>query len=100
MQITKIIIFIIYSKIKFTTIMPYMVDTGLCKKVKIRFENFMALVGTQEAAASIIAAQRKGLQEVSIPRYLYLLAKFARLFPNNAAIVIKDYMEAIVESDM
>lgn len=60
----------------------------------------MAVVGTEEAARKIISAQRKGLQEASIPRYQYHLAKFARLFPNNAAIVIKDYMEAIVESDM
>lgn len=45
--------------------MPYMVDTGLCKKVKIRFENFMAVVGTKEAVSKIISAQRRGLQEVS-----------------------------------
>lgn len=69
--------------------MPYMVDTGLCKKVKIRLETLMPLVNPEDAAAAIISAQRKGLQEVSIPRYLYHLAKLAKMFPFNAAIVIK-----------
>lgn len=46
--------------------MPYMVATGLCKKVKIRFESFMAVVGTSEAVSKIISAQRRGLAEVCV----------------------------------
>lgn len=36
------------SNIKFTTIFPYMVDTGLCKKVKIRFEKYMPMLNAAE----------------------------------------------------
>lgn len=72
------------SKIKFSTICPYMVDTGLCKKVKIRFEKFMPVVKAKEAAATIIYAQRKELEEISIPRHLIPAFKFLRLFPNKA----------------
>lgn len=57
--------------IKFTSIYPYMVDTGLCKKPKIRFENLMPLVKPKEAALEIMNAQRTETNEVTIPRYLF-----------------------------
>lgn len=66
-----------------------MVDTGLCKKVKIRMENFMPVLKTQDVVNEIVSAQRRGLQEISIPRYTYHLSKIARLFPNKASYVVK-----------
>lgn len=77
-----------------------MVDTGLCKKVHIRFESFMRLVTPPEAADAIISAQRTNLEEVSIPRYLFHLNKFVRLFPTKAADLIRDFFDAGVASDM
>lgn len=44
-----------------------MVDTGLCKKVKIRFENFLRLLKPSDVAAGIVSAQRRGVDELSIP---------------------------------
>ena len=32
------------SNVKFTTIYPYMTDTGLCKKVKIRYNTFVIFI--------------------------------------------------------
>jgi len=87
------------SKIKFSVICPYMIDTGLCKKVKIRFEKFMPVIKPKDAAASIIYAQRKNLEEISIPRHLIPAMKLLRLFPNKAGIILKDFFEAYVESD-
>lgn len=88
------------SKIKFTTVFPYMVDTGLCKKVKIRFEKLMPMVNPEEAAAAIISAQRKGVEELSIPKHLFYMNAFFRIFPNKANLLIKDFTEAFVESDL
>jgi all-trans-retinol dehydrogenase (NAD+) len=59
----------------------------------------MPLIKPAEAAAAIISAQRKGLQEASIPRYLFHQIKFARIFPNTANVLIKSFMEADVEAD-
>lgn len=87
------------SNIKFTTIFPYMVDTGLCKKVKIRFQKFMPMINPEEAAAAIISAQRKGIEEMSITKDLFYMNSFFRLFPNKANVLIKDFFEAYVESD-
>lgn len=77
-----------------------MVDTGLCKKVKIRFQSLMPMVDPKEAAASIISAQRKGIAEVSVPRHLFYMNAFFRQFPNKATQYVKDFTEAFVESDM
>lgn len=57
-----------FIQIKFTTVFPYMVDTGLCKKVKLRFENFLRLLNPHDVAAAIISAQRKEILELTIPR--------------------------------
>ncbi|XP_052865524.1 short-chain dehydrogenase/reductase family 16C member 6 isoform X1 [Anopheles cruzii] len=67
--------------IKFTTVFPYMVDTGLCKKPHMRFPNMMRLVKPEEAAAAIIDGQRRGLEDVSIPKYLLYLNTIIRVFP-------------------
>jgi hypothetical protein len=44
----------------------------------------MPLVTPKEAAAAIISAQRKNLEEVSIPRHLIPAMKLVRLLPNKA----------------
>ncbi|XP_065363009.1 17-beta-hydroxysteroid dehydrogenase 13 [Calliphora vicina] len=86
------------TQIKFTSIYPYMVDTGLCKNPKFRFP-WMKLVDPTEAAASIILAQRTCLEEASIPRYFTSIEKVGRFLPRKAMRVANDYLDAYVESD-
>lgn len=50
-----------------------MVDTGLCKKVKIRFENFLRLLKPSEVAAAIVSAQRRGIEELTVPRKFFFV---------------------------
>ncbi|XP_039962228.1 estradiol 17-beta-dehydrogenase 11-like [Bactrocera tryoni] len=87
------------NNIKFTTIYPYMVDTGLCKRPRYRFPSLFKLVKPIDAAASIIRAQRTSLEHASIPRdYLYL-EKIGRLLPRNAMRLIDSFLDVGVESD-
>ena len=88
------------SKIKLTTVCPYMVDTGLCKKVKIRFENFLGLLKPSQVAAAIISAQRRNILELTVPRYLYFLNAALRLFPYEASLYVRDFFDSGIESDM
>jgi all-trans-retinol dehydrogenase (NAD+) len=88
------------SKIKFTTVYPYMVDTGLCKKVKIRFENFLRLLKPSDVAGAIVSAQRRGIMELTVPRYMYFLNSFLRVFPYSASSLVRDFFDSGVESDM
>jgi short-subunit dehydrogenase len=87
------------SKIKFTTIFPYAINTGLFRNFKVRFENLMPVIEPKDAAAAIVSAQRKGLQEFSIPRDLLHTSNFFRIFPIKANLLIRDFLEAYVESD-
>jgi len=88
------------NNIKLTSIYPYMVDTGLCKKPRYRFPKLMKLVDPKDAAASIISAQRAGLEEASIPRHFVYVDKIGRLIPRKAMRLINDFLDTGVDSDM
>ncbi|XP_001600199.2 short-chain dehydrogenase/reductase family 16C member 6 isoform X2 [Nasonia vitripennis] len=87
------------SNIKFTTIYPYMVDTGLCKKPKIKFPSLMAVVPPQEAAAVIVRAQRRNVPELSIPSHWLGVNHFLRNFPEKVPRAIKDFLDSGVAAD-
>lgn len=65
-------------KIKLTTVCPYMVDTGLCKRPRVRFEKYMALLPPKYAAKAIMKAQQTSQSLVSIPGYLLILNNYIR----------------------
>lgn len=88
------------ADIKFTTIYPYMVDTGLCKKPKMRFADAMKLVKPHEAAAAIVKAQRLGVIEESIPKHFVYMEMIMKFLPAKAIYAIADFMDSGVESDL
>lgn len=77
-----------------------MVDTGLCKKPRYRFPKLMKMVSPKDAAASIVNAQRTGLEEASIPRHFVMVDKIGRLMPRNAMRIVNDFLDTGVDSDM
>lgn len=88
------------ADIKCTTIYPYMVDTGLCKKPKMRFTHAMRLVKPHQAAAAIVKAQRSGVFEESIPKHFVYLEMILKFFPKKAQLLYTDFMDSGVESDL
>ncbi|XP_014481189.1 PREDICTED: short-chain dehydrogenase/reductase family 16C member 6-like [Dinoponera quadriceps] len=86
------------SLIKFTTIYPYMVDTGLCKKPKIRFPNAMPLVLPHQAASQIINAQRRDQREKAIPALFLQLNNITRSLPDDALKCIVNFFDTGVEA--
>ena len=87
------------SQIKFTSIYPYAIDTGLFREFKARFPSLMPILKPSEAATEIIRAQRKGMREMSIPRDLRHTNNVFRVFPMTASRVIADFLQAYVVSD-
>ncbi|KAL6266910.1 hypothetical protein P5V15_003738 [Pogonomyrmex californicus] len=87
------------SEIKFTTIYPYMVDTGLCQKPKINklFKAFLALNSSKDTAAQIISAQRQNIKRRSVPSFWLSFVAFIRSLPENAVITVKDFLDTGVE---
>lgn len=59
-----------------------MVNTGLCKKPHMRFDNLMKLLNPEEVAAAIIHAQRTGVQNASVPKYLSYVETITRYHIN------------------
>ncbi|XP_076671590.1 17-beta-hydroxysteroid dehydrogenase 13-like isoform X2 [Andrena cerasifolii] len=87
------------SNIHFTTIYPYMVDTGLCKKPKMRFPNLMGLVPPQAAVVQIIKAQRRNIKDMSIPVCWSYINAFLRCIPEAATRATADFLDSGVEAD-
>lgn len=70
------------ADIGLTTVCPYMCDTGLCKKPKVRFPSLLGLLKPKEVAEHIVLAHRKNLKELTIPRFLIYLNHFLRYVLN------------------
>lgn len=85
-------------QIKITCIYPYMVDTGLCKKPKIRFPSLLHLVSPVETAKEIITSMRRNYGEVSIPNHLFYMNKICRALPLRVPLLLKDFLDTGVES--
>lgn len=68
-----------YNAIKTTTVCPFMVNTGLCKKPYVRFEKALNLLNPKDVADKIMLAQRTGVIECTIPGFLYSTNNIARL---------------------
>ncbi|CAH2102111.1 unnamed protein product [Euphydryas editha] len=88
-----------FKGIKLTTICPSMVDTGLCKKPRIRFKNLMKLITPGEAADMIVDAVRRDVIETSIPPELHYGIRYNyRLIPFRAAYVWNTFFNTGVEA--
>lgn len=87
------------SNVNFTTIYPYIVDTGLCKKPKIKFQNLLPMVTPEHACNDIVSAQRRNIAELGIPSYLLLLNHFFRCLPRKTAISVIDFVGSGVDPE-
>ncbi|XP_034100454.1 short-chain dehydrogenase/reductase family 16C member 6 [Drosophila albomicans] len=86
--------------IKTTTIFPYMTNTGLCKNPKVKFPSLLGLLDPKEVAKQIVAAHRADCLEVTIPSTLLYINNWTRLLPSKCGIMLKDYIDSGVESDL
>ncbi|XP_066601208.1 17-beta-hydroxysteroid dehydrogenase 13-like [Prorops nasuta] len=80
------------SKIHFTTIYPFYVDTGLAKDPHYRFPYIFGVVTPKYAAQQVIKAIRKNSTECSIPRCLLFLNSINRILPESAMHLILDFL--------
>jgi len=87
-------------QIKLTTIYPYMVDTGLCKRPEIRFTNNMPVLSPRCVSEHIMSAQRRAMREISIPRYFLPLGYVLRLYPDKVKYLTQDILNTCVGSDL
>ncbi|XP_052747258.1 epidermal retinol dehydrogenase 2-like isoform X2 [Bicyclus anynana] len=85
--------------IKLTTIFPYIVDTGLCKHPRIRFQKLMKVLDAGEAADMIVDAVRREIVEMTLPPELHYMNRFIfRLLPFQAACTWNDFFNTGVDA--
>lgn len=75
--------------VNFTTIYPYLVDTGLCKKTKIKF---VAMVSPEYVSEQIVKAQRRNRYELSVPSYFFSIHNVMRCFPRKASESVLEFV--------
>lgn len=84
--------------IRFTTVMPYMVDTGLCQKPFVRFGRLLPLLRPDAVAGAVIAAQRRGVVSQSLPAGLLYAECVSRLMPTRCCELLADFVRTGVEA--
>ncbi|XP_071571422.1 uncharacterized protein [Temnothorax nylanderi] len=81
------------SSVKFTTVYPALVLTGLSKKPKIRFPRLMGGLLPRDVASSIIDAQRLNYKNKGIPSHWLSLSTILRHLPDEALRCILDFFD-------
>ncbi|XP_045483613.1 estradiol 17-beta-dehydrogenase 11-like isoform X1 [Harmonia axyridis] len=87
------------NKVKTTVIYPYMVNTGMIKVSRSRFQHFLKMLEPEDVAEGIIAAQRTEMEEVSIPGIWRVVNNVVRILPRKAIKRLIDLLDAGVEPD-
>jgi len=80
------------TQIKFTTIHPFFVETGLAKKPMSRFQLLIPFTKTKDAARLIISAMRRNYEYEFIPSSLCFLTSVTRIFPRAAQLAVLDFL--------
>ncbi|VVC40802.1 Short-chain dehydrogenase/reductase SDR,NAD(P)-binding domain [Cinara cedri] len=81
------------SEIKFTTVYPIMVNTGLVKKPRNRFPFLLDMQAPEKVANIIVKSMRRNYKEVSIPWMLMPLDRISRLLPGKFIQNVKDFID-------
>ncbi|XP_066966662.1 estradiol 17-beta-dehydrogenase 11-like [Macrobrachium rosenbergii] len=86
-----------HPNIRFTCIHPFVVDTGLAQKPRIRFPYFNPITTTSECAGKIIEGVRREEDIVCIPSKDYYGHKLMNLVPISVRKAFLDFMDTGVD---
>lgn len=87
------------SRIKFTTIYPIMVNTGLVKNPRNRFPILLDLLSAEKVASIIVKSIRREYKEVSIPRTMLTMDRLSRLIPEKFNHYVRDFLDTGLDPD-
>jgi len=86
------------NKIHLMLVSPFIVDTGLVKRPRIRFPGVIGIIDVTTAAATIIASMRRRAAIVFIPDMFYYIANFVRIFPAKVQLLLTDFFDSGIDS--
>lgn len=85
-------------QIKFTTIYPYMTDTGMCARPYIRFGGLLPLLRPNDVARILVSAQRRDIVGCTVPLTMLYAETVLRLFPSRVGQSMADFMRSGVNA--
>ena len=85
--------------IKLTTVMPYVVTTGLAKNPTSRFMTIIPYTTPEEAASLTIQAMRADQEKAFIPTFLRMSFFWFTMLPRRGQLAVLDYLKPRVETD-
>ena len=84
------------SRVRFTTVQPFTVDTGLAHKPTTRFPSMVPINSATECARIAIEAMRAERAEVFVPPRLRLLVRLGKVLPRRAQTATNDFLNCTV----
>ena len=81
------------SNIYMTTIHPFVVDTGLAKKPRSRFQSLIPFTAPEIAAEKIISATRRNYEYDFIPSWLCFVSAVTKMIPRAGTLAIMDFLD-------
>jgi len=86
------------NKLHFMLVSPFIVETGMVKRHRIRFPNFMGVVNVETAAETICNSLRRRAAIVFIPEILYHVSNLVRILPAKVQLLITDFFDTGIDS--
>ncbi|XP_046443547.1 epidermal retinol dehydrogenase 2-like [Daphnia pulex] len=83
--------------IKCTTICPFVVDTGLCQRPRVKFPSFLRVTNVKDAASIIVRAVRRGDTLVFMPEYVYYFWLLIKILPSRVYDYVVDFFDTGLE---
>ncbi|KAL1115621.1 hypothetical protein AAG570_005911 [Ranatra chinensis] len=87
------------KQIKFTTVYPFTVDTGLVKKPRNRFPSLLNILQPDEVAGQVVKAVRQDIKEISVPASLLKTDNLIRLLPSRLVHHMRDFLDTGVDPE-
>ncbi|XP_066247651.1 short-chain dehydrogenase/reductase family 16C member 6-like isoform X2 [Euwallacea similis] len=89
------------NNVHFTTVYPYMVDTGLCKSVEITYPVFFKMLKPEYVVEKVFEAQVNNRRYISIPKsFEYLITLSTLFYPEKAINYFTDNIKTDLLSDI
>jgi len=85
------------NQIHLMLVSPFIVETGMVKRPRIRFPGFMGIVDVNTAASTIIASMRRRAAIVFIPDLFYYIANFVRMLPAKVQLLLTDFFDTGID---
>lgn len=85
------------NKLHLMLVSPFIVETGMVKRPRIRFPSILGTVDTASAAKSIISSMRRRAAIVFIPDIFYYLSNFIRILPAKVQLLISDFFDTGID---